>query len=42
MIFVAIVSLIRKATDIPITSAQTLMQLNRPGLSDDELKKFQE
>ena len=34
----AAINAFRKATDVPITSAQTLMRLNRPGLSDDELK----
>ena len=34
----AAINAFRKATDVPITSAKTLMQLNRPGLSDDELK----
>ncbi|MGX7048588.1 C47 family peptidase [Pseudolactococcus piscium] len=35
----AAVNAFRKATDVPVTSAQILMKLNRPGLSDDELKK---
>lgn len=34
----AAINTFRKATDVPITSAQTLMQLKRPGVSDNELK----
>lgn len=32
------ISIFRKAIDTPVTSAQTLMKLKRPGVSDEELK----